>query len=78
VGVFVFRMRWFEFCIVFSMVVPLWSGFGECQRVEWALTSPVRTELGRDRLSDRKEVIAVSSVWLLLFVSLGGKYRFVM
>ena len=41
VGVFVFRMMWFEFWSASSMMCPLWSLSGECHVVECAFMSPV-------------------------------------
>ena len=57
VGVFVFSVMWSELlmtsaisCPLWSSVsaisCPLWSSVYECQRVECAFTSPVRTECG--------------------------------
>ena len=44
VGVFVFSVMWSELLITFAISRPLWSSVYECQRVQCALTSPVRTE----------------------------------
>ena len=46
VGVFVFSVMWSELLMTFAINCPLWSSVYECQRVECALTSPVRTECG--------------------------------
>ena len=43
---FVFSVMWSELLITFVISCPLWSSVYECQRVEWAFTSPVRTECG--------------------------------
>ena len=44
VGVFVFSVMWSELLMTISC--PPWSSVYECQRVECAFTSPVRTECG--------------------------------
>lgn len=46
VGVSWFSVRWFELVMRCSMVVPLWSVYGECHRLECALMSPVMIEFG--------------------------------
>ena len=46
VGVFMFSVMWFELLIKSAISCPLWSSVYECQRVECAFTSPVRTERG--------------------------------
>ena len=46
VGVFVFSGMWYELLIASTISCPLWSSVYECQRVECAFTSPVRTEYG--------------------------------
>ena len=46
VGVFVFSCTWSEFLMTCAISCPLWSSMYECQRVECAFTSPVRTECG--------------------------------
>ena len=43
VGVFVFNVMWSELLMTSAISWPLWY---ECQRVECAFTSPVRTEYG--------------------------------
>ena len=43
VGVFVFSVMWSEL-LMSSAISSLWSSVYECQRVECAFTSPVRTE----------------------------------
>ena len=45
VGVFVFSVMWSELLMTSAISCPLWSVY-ECQRVECAFTSPVRTECG--------------------------------
>ena len=44
VGVFVFTVMWSELLMTYAISCPLWSSVYECQRVECAYTSPVRTE----------------------------------
>ena len=46
VGVFVFSVMWSELLMIFAISCLLWSTVYECQRVECAFTSPVRTECG--------------------------------
>ena len=46
VGVVVFGIMWSELLITSAIRCPLWSSVYECQRLECALTSPVRTECG--------------------------------
>ena len=44
VGVLVFCFMWPEFLMTSASSSPLWSSVFECQRVECAFTSLVRTE----------------------------------
>ena len=44
VGVFVFSVIWSELLMTSAISCPLWSSVYECQRVECAFTSPVRTK----------------------------------
>ena len=46
VGVFVFSVMWSELLMTSAISCPLWSLVCECQRVECAFTSAVRTECG--------------------------------
>ena len=46
VGVFMFSVVWSELLMTSAISCPLWSSVFECQRVECAFTSPVRTECG--------------------------------
>ena len=46
VGVFVFSVMWSELMMTSDISCPLWSSVYECQRLECAFTSPVRTECG--------------------------------
>ena len=43
---FVFSVMWSELLIPSAISCPLWSSVYECQSVECAFTSPVRTECG--------------------------------
>ena len=44
--VFVFSVMWSELLMTSAISCPLWSSVYECQRVECAFTSPVKTECG--------------------------------
>ena len=44
VGVFVFSVMWSELLMTSAISCHLWSSVYECQRMECAFTSPVRTE----------------------------------
>ena len=46
VGVFVFIVMLSELQLPSAISCPLWSSVYECQRVECAFTSPVRTDCG--------------------------------
>ena len=46
VGVFVFRVMWYELPMPSAICCPLWSLVSECQRKECAFISPVSTEHG--------------------------------
>ena len=46
VGVFVFSVLWSELLMTSTISWPLWSSVYECQRVECAFTSLMRTECG--------------------------------
>ena len=46
VGVIVFSVLWSELLMPSVISCPRWSSVYECQRVECAFTSPVRTECG--------------------------------
>ena len=45
-GVLVFSVMWSELLMTSAISCPLWSSAYECQRVECAFTSLVRTECG--------------------------------
>ena len=42
----VFSVMWSELLMISAICCPMWSSVYECQRVECAFTSPVRTECG--------------------------------
>ena len=44
IEVFVLSVMWSELLMTYAISCPLWSSVYECQRVECAFTSPVRTE----------------------------------
>ena len=46
VGVCVFSVMWSVLLMTYAITCPLCSSVYECQRVECAFTSPVRTECG--------------------------------
>ena len=46
VGVFGCSVKWSELLMTSAITCPLWSSVYECQRVECAFTSPLRTEWG--------------------------------
>ena len=46
VGVLVFMCMWSELLMTSAISCPLWSSVYECQRVECAFKSTVRTECG--------------------------------
>ena len=46
VGVFVFSVMWSELLMTSAICCPLWSSVYECHKVEYAFTSPMRTEFG--------------------------------
>ena len=62
VGVFVFSVMWSELLIPSAISCPLWSLVYECQRVECAFTSPVRTECGMFAMYCMQCCMSVSAV----------------
>ena len=62
VVVFVFIVMWSELLMTFAISCPLWSSVYECQRVECAFTSPVRTECGIFVMYCIKCCVSVSAV----------------
>ena len=62
VGVFVFSVMWSELLMTSAISCPLWSSVYECQRVECAFTSPVRTECGMSVMYCMQCCMSVSAV----------------
>ena len=62
VGVFVFSVMWAELLMTSAISCPLWSSVYECQRVECAFTSPVRTECGMFVMYRMQCCMSVSAV----------------
>ena len=62
VGVFVSSVMWSDLLMTSAISCPLWSSVYECQRVECAFTSPVRTECGMFVMYCRQCCMAVSAV----------------
>ena len=62
VGVFVFSVMWSELLMTSAISCLLWSSVFECQRVECAFTSPVRTECGMIVMYCMQCCISVSAV----------------
>ena len=62
VGVFVFSVMWSELLMTSAISCPLWSSEYECKRVEFAFTSPVRTECGMFVMYCMKCCMSVSAV----------------
>ena len=63
VGVFVFSVMWSEFLMTTDISFPLLSSVYECQRVECAFTSPVRTECGMFVIYCMQCCMSVSAVF---------------
>ena len=63
VVVFVFSVMWSEFLMTSAISCPLWSSVYECQRVECAFTSPVRTECGMFVMYCMQCCMSVSAVF---------------
>ena len=62
VGVFVFSVMWSELVMTSAISCPLWSSVYECQRVEYAFTSPVSTECGMFVMYGMQCCMSVSTV----------------
>ena len=62
VGVFVFIVMWSELLMTSPISCSLWSSVYECQRVECAFTSPVRTECGMSVMYCMQCCMSVSAV----------------
>ena len=63
VGVFVFSVMWSELLITSTISRPLWSSVYECQTVEHAFPSPVRTECGMFVMYCMQCCMSVSAVF---------------
>ena len=63
----VFSVMWSELLMTSAISFPLWSSVYECQRVECAFTSPVRTECGMFVIYCMQCCMPMSAV-LLLYV----------
>ena len=62
----VFSVMWSELLMIFDISCPLWSSVYECQRVECAFTSPMRTECGMVVVYCMQCCMSVSAVLLLM------------
>ena len=62
VGVFMFSVMGSELLITSSIRCPLWSSVYECQMVDCAFTSPVRTECGMFEMYCMQCCMSVSAV----------------
>ena len=62
VRVSVFSAIWSELLMTSAIICPLWSSVYECQRVECAFTSPVRTECGMFVMCCMQCCMSVSTV----------------
>ena len=62
VGVLVFSGMWSELLMTSAISCPLWSSEYECQKVECAFTSPVRTEFGMFVMYGMQCCMSVSAV----------------
>ena len=62
VGVFVFSVMWSELLMASAISCPLWSSVYECQRVECAFTSPVRTGCGMFVMNCMQCCMSVSAI----------------
>ena len=69
----VFNVMWSEFLMTSAISCPLWSSVYECQKVECAFISLVRTERGMFVMCCRQCCMSVSAVLLCVAVlSRGG------
>ena len=58
----VFSVMWSELLMTSAICCFLWSSVYECQRVEYAFTSPVRTECGMFVMYSMQCCMSVSAV----------------
>ena len=62
VDVFVISVMWSELMMASAISCPLWSSVYECQRVECAFTSPMKTECGMFVM------YCMHTLWSIVFV----------
>ena len=62
VGVSVFSIIWSELLLTSAISCPLWSSVYDCQRVECAFTSPVKSECDMFMLCSMHCCISVATV----------------
>ena len=74
VGVFVFSVMWSELLMTSAISCPLWSSVYECQRVECAFTSPVRTECGMFVMYCMQCCMSVSAVFVVRGCGVSRRY----
>ena len=74
VGVFVFSVMWSELLMTSAIGCPLWSSVYECQRVECAFTSPVRTECGMFVMYCMQCCMSVSAVFVVRGCGVSRRY----
>ena len=61
----VFSVSWSELLMTSAISCPLWSSVYECQRVECAFTSPVRTECDMVMMYYMQCCMSVSSCFIV-------------
>ena len=72
-SMFLFSVMWSELLMTSDISCPVWSSVYECQRVECAFTSPVRTECGVFVMYCMQCCMSVSAVlYCVDVVSRGG------
>ena len=59
---FVFSVMWSKLLMTSTISCALWSSVYECQRVECAFTSPVRTECGMVVVGCMQSYMSISAV----------------
>ena len=74
VGVFVFSVMWSELLMTSAISCPLWSSVYECQRVECAFTSPVKTECGMFVMYCMQCCMSVSAVFVVRGCGVSRRY----
>ena len=62
VGVLVFSVMWSKLLMTFAISCPLWSSVYECQRMECAFTSPMKTECDKVVMYCMQWCMSVSAV----------------